>query len=86
MENLAGSPNNEAPLDMKLYPNPVQDQLTITLLPDQAGSTFKLTDLLGHVLITGDLKNLENTLNLSDLNTGIYIFSYGSGSKLIIKQ
>lgn len=73
-------------MDMKLSPNPVQDQLTITLLPDQAGSSFKLTDLLGHVLITGELKHLENTLNLSDLNTGIYIFSYGSSSKLIIKQ
>ena len=86
IKSLATATTDHTSLDMKLYPNPVQDQLTITLLPDQAGFSFKLTDLLGHVLITGDLKNLENTLNLSDLNTGIYILIYGSGSKLIIKQ
>lgn len=77
---------DHAHLEMKLYPNPVQDRLAITLSPDQTGLYFKLTDVLGHVLISGDLKYSENTLDLSELNAGVYIFSYGGNSRVIIKQ
>lgn len=73
-------------MEMQLYPNPVQDQLTITLLPEQTGLSFKLSNLLGHVLISGDLKDLENTLNLSNLSTGVYFFTYGNHSRVIVKQ
>lgn len=73
--------------NLKLWPNPVQDELHISLGSVFAGSTpISVIDLTGRVL-TGDTRTLHQGNNTLDLNTsmlapGLYMVRIGSGAAM----
>lgn len=77
---------NNKSSQIKMYPNPFQDELNISLSPNEIGNQFKIVDILGRVVISGELTVSENKLNLSDLNPGLYLFIYQDYSNKIIKK
>lgn len=53
-----------------LYPNPVKDQLNITLSTDEAN--LKIYDIDGKLIINESLTSRENTIDTSNLKSGLY--------------
>jgi len=61
-------------LDVKVYPNPTKDNLTIFLLEPNLVKSIFISDLSGRKLITVDqnFNNHEINLQLTDLKPGVY--------------
>ena len=61
--------NNE-PIGMSLFPNPVEDQLTLLNVPQN--SSYKLYDMFGRIKLSGKAINGE-VLSVSALSPGTYL-------------
>ncbi|CAD0001872.1 M4 family metallopeptidase [Flavobacterium chungangense] len=66
-----------------LYPNPVADELNVSFL-NNTGYTFRIVNTLGQQIITGELSG--SPIDVSALNTGVYIIELNNGSKKIVKK
>ncbi|MDR0971177.1 MAG: T9SS type A sorting domain-containing protein [Bacteroidales bacterium] len=62
-----------------LYPNPAQDQVTIS---NANGSQIRVVDVLGRVLINKTAKSESETLNISNLNQGVYMIQLEKDGKI----
>ena len=70
-----------------LYPNPVKSQLNINLLDNLSDKNeYKILDINGRVVMSGNLLNGLNQINVENLSKGIYIFNAGNINKKIIKE
>jgi hypothetical protein len=69
-------------LAVKIYPNPVQSQLTIST--DNEIESVSIIDLTGKTIRT--ISNSANVIDVSDLQTGIYFVQIKSNNKLITKK
>ena len=74
-------------LKFTMYPNPVNEMLTIDI---NDVVNYSLINLNGQILKKGDLKENENTLNVSNLSAGLYFLKIktdgGMVTKKLIKQ
>lgn len=72
---------------VKIYPNPVHDQLSIELIvPNNNTQSVQVIDILGKVQLTAPLKQQHNTIDLSSLAKGSYILKFYEGSKALGSQ
>ncbi|MEQ1665802.1 MAG: T9SS type A sorting domain-containing protein, partial [Bdellovibrionales bacterium] len=71
--------------NMSFYPNPVIDFVTINVDKNLIGSTYIITDLLGKQVLTGKLNNETSSIDISQLNSGIYLFQVGQQMKQTLK-
>lgn len=72
---------------VKMSPNPTTGELNITLDQALAGDTeFQVFSLDGKVLMTGQLRNTLNTLNLSSFNNGIYLVRLVNDDRAITER
>ncbi len=62
-----------------IYPNPVQNQLTIQSATALNQMPYVLTDVQGRVLMHGQLNDRVNTLSVSHLSKGLYFLRLGEG-------
>ncbi len=67
--------------EINLYPNPVQDILTVTNITDSA---YKIYDMSGRLVKEGTLQN--GTVRVSDLANGIYLIHLDQFRKKFIKN
>lgn len=76
----------ELPID--LYPNPVSDELTVSLgnLNDGTNATLSLYTLKGEKLMEGTPENGIVKFNMSKLNSGIYILLVEDGAIISPKK
>lgn len=58
----------------KVYPNPVQQKLNIDLDVDTGSFTFKLIRLDGKVIRFETLNGAKNTIDLSVMDKGVYLY------------
>lgn len=58
---------------LKLFPNPADKQITITITTDQIGVKYFLYDVIGRIVTQGELSQNENTIDVSNLNAGIFL-------------
>ncbi|MFK2819443.1 T9SS type A sorting domain-containing protein [Flavobacteriaceae sp. LMIT009] len=84
-----GLEENNFSQSIKLYPNPVQEDLHIKLTNSLgANATYRIHNILGQTITQGDLK--DESLNVSSLNTGLYFIEINvegkKGVKRFIKQ
>ncbi|NRD20286.1 T9SS type A sorting domain-containing protein [Winogradskyella eckloniae] len=66
---------------IKYYPNPAKKMINISGL--NTAQSFVMYDILGHQVMKGIIHNNEN-LDLSDLNSGIYLLKTENGQTLKI--
>ncbi|MCC9072312.1 M4 family metallopeptidase [Flavobacterium sp. F-65] len=66
-----------------LYPNPVDTELNVSLTKS-SDATFRITNNLGQQISAGQLT--ENPIDVSQLNTGIYIIELNNGGNRIVKK
>ncbi|MGB0165561.1 MAG: CHRD domain-containing protein [Luteibaculum sp.] len=76
-------------IDYSVYPNPVRDNLNITL-SEKLGRDMeiRLTDISGKSLFNTSLKagNQQSKINMSDLNQGSYILSFLMDGELVASE
>lgn len=74
---VLGPTNNSAQnipqVSLFLYPNPVQDLISIKVAADLVGSTYSIFDVTGKLILTGLLEKEEINLCVKNLQNGIYI-------------
>ena len=70
--------------EINFYPNPVKNELTIN--NNNNNEKLKITDMNGRFLQDIDLVGGVNTINLSNIPSGIFIISIGNKTFRIIKS
>lgn len=69
---------------VSVYPNPFRDILVIETNVKEL--ELFITDISGGKIINRQLHNLRNEINLSDLNSGLYVISLNDGKKMVYNQ
>ena len=64
----------------KVYPNPATSVVSIASNQVDAYS-LKVTDVSGKIMLAKEYNGMENTVDISNLATGLYFFEFKSGSK-----
>jgi len=81
--NLLGVDNQmEIQQNFILYPNPAIDQVTITF-KNEGLFALECYDLLGKLVQTETITNSGQVINISSLNSGMYIYHIKKGNKTI---
>ncbi len=65
--------------ELQLYPNPAKNEITISIPSDV--TNYEVIDVLGQILLKGNLQNHKTTLDISTLSSGVY-FVVGGGYQL----
>jgi hypothetical protein len=77
--------------NFKIYPNPVQNELTINM-KEEAGNAAeaKVMDMMGRIVLAKSLNQAQNTISVSEIPTGTYILwistEKGSFTQKIVKE
>jgi len=74
--------------NIRIYPNPVTDVLTIERTDVTHTDTLRIFDITGKLVKSQSIANPTTTLHISDLTSGIYLMQFetsGYTQKLIIK-
>ena len=75
--------NENSISDVLLYPNPVDHILNVRITDSRKG-TYRLLNFLGQQVDAGKLS--ENGINVSKLETGIYLLEVNDGQKTVTKK
>ncbi|MGV6828749.1 MAG: M4 family metallopeptidase [Flavobacteriales bacterium] len=70
--------------DLLIYPNPVASTLNIKMIDTEENLTFRIINLLGQTVMRGQINN--QTINVNNLNNGIYFLEINDGDELMIKR
>jgi hypothetical protein len=69
-------------LQLALFPNPTSDILQIQLKNESSeNTTFKIFDLMGKLILTGNLSQGNSNVNISTLSNGIYLIELKKRNK-----
>jgi bacillolysin len=86
INNFAGANNENVgskSFELNLYPNPTKDLLSISN-SDDTTATYKIINILGQVVRFGNMN--EKEINVSNLESGIYIFEATDNDLVISKK
>ena len=86
VEEVVGIGTNTYSQAFKVYPNPTQSKLTISIEKDADNFTYKLFSLQGRILLSGNSEVNEKTLELRHLPKGMYYLQVMAGGKLFTEQ
>ena len=70
--------------NLKFYPNPVKDILTIT--NNKIIDTVKISNLLGQEVLRVNLNSENSQINISSLASGAYLVKIVSGKEIVINK
>ncbi len=71
---------------VRLYPNPFTNSLTLKLKEGQTAVSYTLTDLTGRMVSAGDITGADVNLNLENLKAGTYILNLTDGGNTVATQ
>ena len=67
------------------YPNPAIEKITVKANNSLIGSKYNIFDQSGRILLTGKIMSETTSIDISNLDTGIYMFQVDALSKQSIK-
>lgn len=70
---LTGQDELSIPVLVSAYPNPFNDKIYLDFDPGFIGSEFSIIDMTGRIVMSGLIRSEKMNLNLSKLNSGIFI-------------
>jgi len=70
-------------VDVEIYPNPVNDFMMVHL-KDQNMDTFTIMNMTGQIVAKGNL--VDDTINVSKLQAGVYFIKFNSHKKVITQR
>ncbi|MCB9251498.1 MAG: T9SS type A sorting domain-containing protein [Flavobacteriales bacterium] len=59
-----------------LYPNPTSDKIEILFMDNSGNTDFKIYDLQGRLMMSGDLEVVKKSIDVSNLQEGLYYLSF----------
>lgn len=62
--------------------NPAQNELNINILSEGLKSEFEIYNLVGNKIMSGNLQNGLQTINLNSIPNGLYIVKINSGKEI----
>ncbi|UYZ63652.1 T9SS type A sorting domain-containing protein [Hymenobacter weizhouensis] len=71
--------------ELKLYPNPVHEQLTIEVPGSAAGVQVQITDMTGRV-IRKQVLDATGRVSMSELQAGSYLITVGEGASQVTRR
>ncbi|RSK43237.1 T9SS type A sorting domain-containing protein [Hymenobacter perfusus] len=71
--------------EVTMYPNPVQDQLTIDVAGSAEGVTAVITDMTGRLISTRKL-GADSKLDMTNLQAGTYLVTVGEGDAKVTRR
>lgn len=71
--------------DLKVYPNPTKSTITITNKNNLVGKKYIITNLVGQIVISGELNLNDTIVNIESLESGVYLLSIDGLNKQSIK-
>lgn len=84
-EKLSTGINSITNTILKVYPNPANETLFVNRLTSST-ENLSIFNAVGELVISRELNQTRESINISNLNPGIYIVKSGSFTKKIIKQ
>ena len=72
-------------LQLKIYPNPVQDELTITLQNNAVISAYEIYDITGK-RVMGSTQITSNRIQVSELSKGMYFMKIKAGKLEMVSK
>lgn len=78
-DGTLSNPSFDAGTVIKVHPNPANN--FVTLSSELDSYDLSVTDLTGKVVLQQSLSGIENTINVSNLSSGIYLFNINSDDK-----
>ena len=60
-------------VNFAIYPNPVNDRFFVSFPVSSELAQFKIYDITGNLLMSGEVTSAENSVTISSLAAGIYI-------------
>jgi hypothetical protein len=69
--------------ESSIYPNPATSEVTIAITQP---TTLKIMDVYGRVFINQAISEGQNTINLSELASGFYVFLVGDQRHKVLKE
>ncbi len=85
-EPTVGVDEEDNTIELSVFPNPTSDQLFINMEDNEGAVNFTLVSSSGQVVKTGTLNSQSNTVNVSDLSTGIYFLNVQSDKKQAFRK
>ena len=73
-------------LDLRIFPNPVTGSVLNVSLNTTGEVPYSITNMIGQVVSIGVLNNNSNTINVGDLEAGLYLAQFKSGNQTITKK
>ncbi|OYU94675.1 MAG: hypothetical protein CFE21_15470 [Bacteroidetes bacterium B1(2017)] len=85
---ISGLPKMKSnPIQLQIYPNPAKDILVLKSDANLKDQAYVIFDVLGNVILSGELNSYESSIDVQRLKNGLYILQTNnpSGSKLLAK-
>jgi WD40 repeat protein len=86
---VSGIENQKINSGLSIYPNPSKGKVTIETEQNLAGIEYRILDLSGRIMLTDQFKENARTINLEQLEIGVYFLQIGNDvahlSKIIIE-
>lgn len=84
---VVGTPELTNPVYFEIAPNPCSDKLFVYLSNQKkCDRTFIITDITGRVILTLENNSWKPEINISDLNSGVYLLKITDGNYSITKK
>jgi endoglucanase len=78
--------DNSISYNISIYPNPVNDILSLMLPSDINKSVLSIYDNMGRLIINRNIENGYTTINMSSLAKGIYLVRITNNNQTIVKS
>lgn len=67
---------------VSIYPNPSNDEITLSIAPDLIGTAFEIINTAGVVMSKGVFTASPNTISIAALSSGQYVIKYVANAKV----
>ncbi len=70
---------------IKVYPNPVSDELVIEINDGSQLSTIKISNIIGQIVYNGEMKD-KKVISVAGFAKGVYMVKIDTGKEIIVKK
>lgn len=79
-QSLSTNDNSFGNINIKFYPNPVNNYINVKIENKLIGSEYSIFDITGKTIKRGKLKNNQNVIKLKYINEGVYLLNIQKGN------
>ena len=85
-KNINAGINKLITCDNNIYPNPFMDKIYLNVDISNISKEYEIYDLIGNIVKSGKITELNTVIDLSELNQSLYLFKLNNEYTKIIKK